>query len=196
MTRPKPGSVRIIGGKWRRRRIAVPASVAIRPTSDRVRETLFNWLMPYLPGATCLDLYAGTGALGFEAISRGAARATLIDINQAVIEHLRATKSLLDAHQIDIVQANANEWLNRTTPEPCDIIFLDPPFESGFLPSNLARIGPDWLKPHGWVYLEAAKIPILEIKNGGWQIQHSGRTRHVEFALVQRARSDQQVNPL
>lgn len=182
------GRIRIIGGEWRGRKLAVAPVPALRPTPDRVRETLFNWLAPYLPGAACLDLFAGTGALGFESLSRGAATATLLDSDPLVIETLTRHRDTLAAETASIHCADARTWLAATTPVAHDIVFVDPPFRHGLVTEITALLADGWLKPRALVYLEAEKVPILELEAGGWQLTRQGRTRHVEFALAERAR--------
>ena len=122
--------VRIIGGQYRRRLLAFPDAPGLRPTPDRVRETLFNWLGQDLPGWSCLDLYAGSGALGFEAASRGAARVVMVERERAALETLQANRMLLGTTQLEIQRADCASWLAGNT-ELFDLIFLDPPFDSG-----------------------------------------------------------------
>ena len=113
-SRTEAGKVRIIGGRWRGTRLSVPSSPGLRPSSDRVRETLFNWLMPVLPGARVLDLFSGTGALGLEAVSRGAASAVLVERDAALAQALRDVSTRLSAQdQVEVVQAEAVGWLQR-----------------------------------------------------------------------------------
>ena len=123
----KRNSLRIIGGVWRSRRIQFADSPQIRPTPDRVRETLFNWLADRITGARCLDLFAGSGALGFEAASRGAGHVVQVDSDASVVAMLAKQKQALEAQQVDIVQQDALEYLDRVT-QSFDIVFLDPPF--------------------------------------------------------------------
>ncbi len=181
------GRVRIIGGIWRGRKLAVAPIPALRPTPDRVRETVFNWLAPYLSGAMCLDLFAGTGALGFESLSRGAATATLLDADPVVVRTLAQHRDTLAAETATVLCADARSWLATSPPQPHDIVFVDPPFRQGLVVEITEQLLSGWLKPHALVYLEAEKIPILELEAGGWQLTRQGRTRHVEFALVERA---------
>lgn len=183
------GRVRIIGGRWRGRKLAVAAVPALRPTPDRVRETLFNWLAPYLSGAACLDLFAGTGVLGFEALSRGAAAAILLDADPLVVQTLEQHRDTLATDAATIRCADALEWLTTTPPVPQDIVFVDPPFHLGLVSEISALLLAGWLKPHALVYLEAEKIPILELEAAGWRLSRQGRTRHTEFALVEPATS-------
>ncbi len=148
------GFVRIIAGLWRGRRLPVADVAGLRPSGDRVRETLFNWLQPRLPGARCLDLFAGTGALGFEAVSRGAAHATLIERDPRALAALRKAVEVLDAgDRIEIVAADALQWLSRTEAR-YDLIFVDPPFGSG-LRDQAVGLLPDRMSPGALVYVES-----------------------------------------
>jgi 16S rRNA (guanine966-N2)-methyltransferase len=149
--RAAPGFVRIIGGTWRRRRIELPQGADIRPTPDRVRETLFNWLTPALPGAACLDLFAGSGVLGFEALSRGADSAVLIDRNRAAIAALQFLNDELGA-EADIQRSDAMQFLARTNASEFDIAFVDPPFAMDAGPVLDAVRGV--MKPGALIYLE------------------------------------------
>ena len=147
--------MRIIGGQWKRTPIAVLDLPGLRPTPDRVRETLFNWLGQDLSGWRCLDLYAGSGALGFEAASRGAAQVTLIEREPRAVAALKDLKSRLNAESVEIVQADARAWLSARR-GAYDLVFLDPPFASG----ELARILPSLaavLAPGAALYIEAAE---------------------------------------
>lgn len=160
-SKPAP-SVRIVGGEWRGRRIAVPAS-DVRPTPDRVRETVFNWLQPWIDGARCLDLFAGTGAFGFEALSRGAASAVLVERDPVAVHNLQATKTALKADAARIEPTSAALFL-QAKPQPFDIVFLDPPFASGELAAVLAQLSQGWIAPAGLIYIEspaAAGTPAL-----------------------------------
>ena len=120
------GTIRIIGGKWRGRRLPVPKVMAVRPTPDRVRETVFNWLASYVNGAICLDAFSGSGALGFEALSRGAAHVTFVDANKKIIQQLQKTVALLQVNTTKIIQAKFPQQFIE--PQKFDIVFLDPPF--------------------------------------------------------------------
>lgn len=150
----RPGSVRIIGGDWRSRRIPVPAGVDLRPTPDRVRETLFSWLNPVLPGSVCLDLFAGTGVLGFEALSRGAARAVFVENHRIAAAALERWQQQLDA-EAAIVCVDAMTYLARPTGGPFDIVFVDPPYAVAVEPVLEAL--PAMLKPGARIYLERAR---------------------------------------
>lgn len=152
----RTGTVRIIGGAWRGRRIRFPAAPGVRPTSDSRRETLFNWLVRDLDDAWCLDLFAGSGALGFEAASRGAARVVLVDASREVAAALAANARVLDPGRLKVIHAAMARFLNRT-PEPFDLVFLDPPFARPRLASDaIRRLQAGWLAPGARVYLEVA----------------------------------------
>jgi 16S rRNA (guanine966-N2)-methyltransferase len=149
-------SLRIIGGTWRSRRIQFLDNPDIRPTPDRVRETLFNWLAKKIDGASCLDLFAGSGALGFEAASRGASQVIQVDVDAATTEMLVTQKQVLDAQQIHIVQQDALAFLQQTE-QAFDIIFLDPPFNTELLNQALsALIARKLVAPEGLIYMESA----------------------------------------
>ena len=173
---------RIIAGQWRRRRLHFPALPGIRPSPDRVRETLFNWLRDRIEGAACIDLFAGSGALGLEALSRGAARVTFVDKEREAVEAIRNHLELLKAQGGEVVQADAFAWL-AGTPRPVDLVFLDPPFDGDLVPEACARLAQGWLKPGAWVYVEHAteREPLLP---PAWQVLKEGRAGRVGFRLV------------
>jgi 16S rRNA (guanine966-N2)-methyltransferase len=179
------GSVRIIGGRWRGRRLPVLADAGLRPSTDRVRETLFNWLQARLPGARCLDLFAGTGALGFEAVSRGAAAATLVEVDRDLVRQLSATRTALKAVTVEIIHADAIRWLVRR-PVPFDIVFIDPPFDGGFVPEALRLLEQGWIAPAGLVYVERRRDSGRDRLPKHWRIVREGETRHVSYALIRR----------
>ena len=185
-------TVRIIAGEWRSRRLEFPERGTLRPTPDRVRETVFNWLAPYLPGAHCLDLFAGSGAFGFEALSRGAARAALVERDAAAAAALRANGARLAATGAEIVEADALSYLAGTA-EPFDIVFLDPPYASGLLAPCLARLAAGgWLGRDARVYIEAreGEMPPLP---AGWQLARSKTAGQVGYHLA-RTRPDEELS--
>ena len=174
--------VRIVGGAWRSRLLEVAAVPGLRPTPDRVRETLFNWLMPVLPGASVLDLFSGTGALGLEAVSRGAARAVLVERDAALAQALRDVSARLSAQdQVEVVQAEAVGWLQRQTAGSFDLAFVDPPFGAELWQPALAALLPH-LAPSAWLYLESP-LEITPSLPPDWALHREGRTREVRFAL-------------
>ncbi|MEO7478071.1 MAG: 16S rRNA (guanine(966)-N(2))-methyltransferase RsmD [Lysobacteraceae bacterium] len=178
------GSVRIIGGQWRGSKLPVAEAAGLRPTSDRVRETLFNWLQAVLPGASVLDLFAGTGALGFEAGSRGAARVVMIERDPTLAASLHASATRLQAGSIDIVCDDALRWLAHDPGQRFDIVFLDPPFAAGLWHPASAALQ-SCLADDAWIYVEgpADATPVVP-KN--WYLHREGRTRDVRFALYRR----------
>ncbi|MEO6104470.1 MAG: 16S rRNA (guanine(966)-N(2))-methyltransferase RsmD [Pseudoxanthomonas sp.] len=180
-----PGSVRIIGGRWRGTRLQVPQRPGLRPTSDRVRETLFNWLQPHLTGARVLDLFAGSGALGLEALSRGAASAQLVEADRLLAQALQSTVARLDATTQAAVHAgDALAWLRGEQGGRFDIAFVDPPFDAGLWPLVLQLV-PTRLAAHSWLYLEspAGHEPVLPAE---WALHRENATRDVRYALYRR----------
>ena len=188
-TGSRPGQsfvLRIIGGEWRGRKIHFPAVQAIRPTPDRVRETVFNWLQGVMPGSRCLDLYAGSGALGLEALSRGAREVVFVDVEPAVVRHIGDTLRNLGCDRGQTVRADAAGYLAQPA-TPFDVIFLDPPFAAPVLPDSCQRIqSGGWLKEGGLVYIEspaAAGEPELP---SGWTLLKSKRAGEVGYHLARR----------
>ncbi|MGA9164674.1 MAG: 16S rRNA (guanine(966)-N(2))-methyltransferase RsmD [Thiobacillus sp.] len=171
--------VRIIGGQYRRRLLDFPDADGLRPTPDRVRETLFNWLGQDLPGWTCLDLFAGSGALGFEAASRGAARVIMIERDARAIRALEHNRVTLGASQLDILRVDALAWLANNR-ETFDLIFIDPPFDSGLAAPVLADLARH-LKPGGHAYVEQGSAVVAP---PGLIIHRSGRAGRSHFALL------------
>ncbi len=178
------GELRIIGGRFRGRRLPIPSETGLRPTSDRVRETLFNWLAPVIPGARCLDVFAGSGALGFEAVSRGAGEVVLIEHSGSVARQLEANARRLGAEETRVVHGNAIRWLEGAGP-PFDIVFLDPPFDEALWAPAIERLaGRGWLEPGSRVYLEApARIGFPDLPPG-WNLVRDKTAGQVRYGLV------------
>jgi 16S rRNA (guanine966-N2)-methyltransferase len=182
-----PNTLRIIGGEWRGRRIRFPAVAGIRPTPDRVRETLFNWLMAQVPGSRCLDLFAGSGALGLEALSRGAATVTFIERDREAARGLRETASKLAQGRASVVEADALAWLDGPASE-FDIAFLDPPFGSDALARALAALDSrGWLADGASIYVELPTKSGAPALPAGWRLHRSGRAGAVGYHLARRA---------
>jgi 16S rRNA (guanine966-N2)-methyltransferase len=181
----KSNQVRIIAGQWRGRKLEFPASQGLRPTSDRVRETLFNWLAPVLPGAVCLDLFAGSGALGFEAASRGAARVVMVEQDSVVFHHLQSQSNRLSAQAVELVNANANDYLAGID-TAFDIMFLDPPFGGAELrQSVIQHINQRQLvKPGGLIYLETGKGDTVPELPENWQAYRHKQAGQVDYQLL------------
>ena len=175
------GSVRIIAGKWRRRRLCFPATERLRPTPDRIKETLFNWLDARITGARCLDLFAGSGGLGFEAASRGARAVSMVDNNARVVQYLQAQAAELDASEITVVHADGLQWLGAASGR-FDVVFLDPPFEPELLERVCRRLSRSaCLDVDALVYLECARdVDPLPLPDGFAAIRNrtAGRVRY------------------
>ena len=175
-------SVRIVGGERRRRTLRFPDSEGLRPTPDRVRETLFNWLGQELDGLTCLDPFAGSGALGFEAASRGARRVVMVEKAPTVIAALRENAKLLHAEsRVEIVRGDALQYLAATQAK-FDLIFLDPPYKQGWI-DKLAPFLPRLLNEDGALYVEA-EYGIDSL--GEWRTTRSGKAGEVRYHLLRR----------
>ena len=178
--RAQRGRVRIIGGRWRSRLVEFPSREGLRPTPDRVRETLFNWLGQDLDGMSCLDLFAGSGALGFEAASRGAVRVVMIERDPASVAALQENRVRLGADAVEIVRGEALAWIDATD-RRFDVVFLDPPFRQNLLPAALARLS-QRLAEGGRVYAEADHA----VEEPGWRVLKHARAGQVHYQLLQR----------
>lgn len=180
------GAVRIVGGHWRGTRLPVADATGLRPTPDRVRETLFNWLQPMLPGARALDLFAGSGALGLEAVSRGARNAVLVEHDPGLAQSLRAVVERLQAgDRVEVVRADALAWLRAPLHGRFDLVFLDPPFAAGLWRPVLDNLSP-WLAEGAWLYLEAPLGTAIQ-PGGEWLPHREGATREVRYGLYRLA---------
>ncbi len=185
----RPQQVRIIGGRLRSRRIAVPAVAGVRPSPDRVRVTLFNWLQAVVPGARCLDLFAGSGALGFEAWSRDAQAVVAVESDARVVAHLHAQARQLGIPEgvpgVQIVAAPAEDYLRHPPATPFDIVFLDPPFHHGWVAQICAQLAEGaWLAPRAYVYIEAeAALSNLGLPTG-WNVTRRRNAGQVGYHLV------------
>lgn len=178
------GEFRIIGGVYRSRRLEFPALAGLRPSPDRVRETLFNWLAPVIEGARCLDLFAGSGALGLEALSRGAASCVFVEQAGAAVAALQGHLVRLNATGGEAVQAEALAWLAGPS-RPFDIVFLDPPYAAGLLaPSCTALAAGGWLAPGARVYLENAAAEGAPPLPAGWALLRSKKAGQVGYHLA------------
>ena len=180
-----PGRIRIIGGSLRNSRLDVPDLPGLRPTAERVRETLFNWLAPVLEGATCLDLCAGTGALGIEALSRGAAGVQFVERDARAAQALRDNLERLKAGPGTVAALDAATFL-QGAPRPYDLVFLDPPFALGLwqaLAQKLEARG--WLAARAWIYVESPRNGTLVLPPD-WQLHREGQAGEVRFALYRR----------
>ncbi len=185
MPKHADGRVRIIGGSLRGSRLDVPDMAALRPTADRVRETLFNWLMPVIEGARCLDLFAGTGALGIEALSRGAGRVDFVESDAGLAARLRANLARLKqtAH---VHQTSALNFVDSGD-GPFDIVFVDPPFAQNLWDATLAALeSRGMLRDDAWIYVESP-VEVAIAAPANWRSHRDGRAGAVKFALYRRA---------
>ena len=187
MKQPQRNQLRVIGGQWRSRRLDFPDLPDLRPTPDRVRETLFNWLTPALPGAHCLDLCAGSGALGMEALSRHAASALFVEEHYLAVHGLRENLARLQAANAQVVASEVLAWLQQAPPRCFDVVFADPPFRSSLLVpicQSLEQGG--WLADNAWIYLEAAAAPATLALPANWRLHREKVASAVAYRLFQR----------
>ena len=182
----RTGQVRIIAGEWRSRRVSFPDVPGLRPSADRVRETLFNWLQQVIDGAACLDLFAGSGILGFEALSRGAARVVMVEHHPAVAAHLvdQMRGFAVPPDRGRVTHRDALAYLHGPA-EAFDIVFVDPPFDSDLLPAACRGLDEGgWLRPGALVYLESPWSRGEPPLPPQWQLLHRRRAGHVGLALA------------
>jgi 16S rRNA (guanine(966)-N(2))-methyltransferase RsmD len=184
-----PREVRIIGGLWKRSKLPVVDRPGLRPTPDRVRETLFNWLGQTLDGWRCLDAFAGSGALGFEAASRGAAEVVLLERDPALVAQLSASKARLGAEAVRIERGDALQWMGRAPPDAFELVLLDPPFDAPLaLPAMAAAARV--VVPGGFVYVEApTAIEPAPVAAAGLEPWRASRAGKVHFHLFRRSAS-------
>jgi 16S rRNA (guanine966-N2)-methyltransferase len=178
--------IRIISGKWRGRKLTFPNTQGLRPTTDRTRETLFNWLAPIIEETLCLDLFAGSGALGIEALSRGAKKVIFVDQSPPVIKSLHAQCELLKCTDTaELHLKDALRFLQHKPTEPFDIIFLDPPFYIGLMQKAINLLNEQgWLKPGGYLYFEQEAKAIEPVFPEHWTILKNAKYGHVKVWLV------------
>jgi 16S rRNA (guanine966-N2)-methyltransferase len=183
--KPRPGRLRIVAGKWRSRLLDVADVPGLRPTSERIRETLFNWLAPSIQGARCLDLFAGTGALGFEALSRGATTVVFVDNSRRAIQAIENIAKTLNATGAVIHCGDAVDYLRNAKPASFDIVFLDPPFADDRL-DDLCRLVDEigLLAPGGRIYLEQDRGKSGITLPAGWQILRDKTAGNVRYMLA------------
>ena len=191
MVPPRPalpaGKLRIVGGRLRGSKLAVADIDGLRPTSDRVRETLFNWLMPFIDGARCLDLYAGTGALGIEALSRGAGQVDFFERDARLAQALRENLARLKQETARVRNADVLAALGETAVQPYDIAFVDPPSALDLWDESARRLESNaWLAPHALIYVESPLEQALNLPPA-WQPHREGRAGAVRYALYRRS---------
>jgi 16S rRNA (guanine966-N2)-methyltransferase len=191
----QPGRLRIVAGIWRSRLVQIAAVPGLRPTAARIRETLFNWLAPRIPGARCLDLCAGTGALGLEALSRGAARCVFVEKSSQAAATLRANVASLAADGASILETDARSYLQRADGEAFDIVFLDPPFAAGLLPElcQLLDAG-TLLARNARIYIEEERAAEICELPANWQVLKTSNAGNVRYSLAEAGRDDSRTD--
>lgn len=185
----RAGQFRVIAGTWRSRRLAFPDIDGLRPTTDRVRETVFNWLRAEVPGSRLLDLFAGSGALAFEALSRGAEQATMVELNRQAAQSLKDNIKLLDA-KAELQQADALQYLATAT-GPYDLVFLDPPFRKGLLAPCIEGLQkPGLLAPGAKIYIEQeSEQPAVQVP-ASWRLLKENKAGQVLYLLYEASASE------
>jgi len=182
--------VRIIGGLWKRTKLKVIDKPGLRPSPDRVRETLFNWLGQDLSGWRCVDAFAGTGALGLEAASRGAREVLLVELDGMLVDQLKKSQTQLGASAVKVLRGDGVAALRQAAPASLDLVFIDPPFDSALFAPALAACARA-LKPGGWVYLEAPQHwPLPELAEAGLELYRHLRAGSVHAHLLKPASAD------
>ena len=188
-----PGRLRIVAGKWRSRLLKVDPVPGLRPTPLRIRETVFNWLQPGIEGRRCLDLFAGTGALGLEALSRGAASVVFVEQSRRAADSLRKSCEALDAVGASVVTGDAFAYLADRAAEPFELVFLDPPYADDSV-AELCRLLAEggWLAPRATVYFEQQKAQMPPELPPGWQVTHEKTTGQVRYSLATTEKSSKE----
>ena len=182
----RPGRLRIVAGKWRSRLLDIADVPGLRPTSERVRKTLFNWLAPSIQGARCLDLFAGTGALGFEALSRGATSVVFVENSRRAARAIEKSAQMLGAKEAVVHHGDAAEYVRKARPASFDIIFLDPPFADDRLEGMCGLIDErGLLAPGGRIYLEQDRAKPETPLPDGWQVRKNKTAGNVRYMLVE-----------
>lgn len=183
----RSSQVRIIGGQWRSRKLTVPDAPGLRPTPDRVRETLFNWLASYIGGARVLDAFAGSGALFLEAMSRGASTGLALDSNTEAISNLRSNLALLDCKDAEALQVDSLQYLSSSPERGFDIVLLDPPFHQDLLLKACELLEANhWLNERAWIYTESEQAPSSLGVPNTWRLHREKHTGQVHYALWQK----------
>lgn len=182
-SKAQSGQIRIIGGDWRGRKLPVLTADGLRPTGDRMRETLFNWLAFDIAGARCLDLFAGTGSLGFEALSRGAKQLVFVEKSPAVAKQLQQNIQLLNCAAAQVVNQDSQVWLAQTANQQFDVVFIDPPFFQNLVENSVNLLhNQAWLRA-GWVYIEQEKSLEWPAMPANWQLHREKTSAQTRIGL-------------
>jgi len=193
-SKAKASKLRIISGEWRSRQLPIPDIEGLRPTPDRVRETLFNWINPYIPGSVCGDLFCGSGALGLEALSRGAKHLLFVDNSRVVSQQMTDNLATLGATNADVVAQNASAFLESATPRPLDIVFLDPPFRKGWLAQMIPLLEKGWLADRALVYIEMEKEANLPPLPRHWSLKKEKIAGQLVYRLFEVTKASEELN--
>jgi len=193
-SKAKASKLRIISGEWRSRQLPIPDIEGLRPTPDRVRETLFNWINPYIPGSVCGDLFCGSGALGLEALSRGAKHLLFVDNSRVVSQQMTDNLATLGATNADVVAQNASAFLESATPRPLDIVFLDPPFRKGWLAQMIPLLEKGWLADQALVYIEMEKEANLPPLPRHWSLKKEKIAGQLVYRLFEVTKASEELN--
>lgn len=178
------GSIRIISGKYRGRKLPVLDAEGLRPTTDRVKETVFNWLMPYIQDSICLDCFAGSGGLGFEALSRGAQKVTFVELHKTSAAQIQKNIQQINATNADVITSDALTFLS-TTAHPFDLVFIDPPFHQDIINKTLSALEQGWLSEDALIYIEReSEQSGLNIPTN-WILLKEKKAGQVIYALYQ-----------
>ncbi len=184
-SKSREGRLRIVAGNWRSRLLDIADVPGLRPTSERVRETLFNWLAPRIEGARCLDLFAGTGALGLEALSRGASHCVFVEKSELAVQVLRQNVATLDAQGAEVVHGDARTYLRDLNEAWFDVVFLDPPFSTDMQGNFCQQLAErPLLSPDARIYIEESRVADETILPAGWELLKSKVAGNVRFSLV------------
>jgi len=178
------GSIRIISGKHRGRKLPVLMAEGLRPTTDRVKETVFNWLMPYMQESTCLDCFAGSGGLGFEAYSRGAKSVTLVELNKAAAQQLKQNKVLLNADEITVKHTNTLTYLAQCS-QKFDVVFIDPPFHKDLIEDTINLLNNNLLEEDALIYIEMESNGTMIETPNNWLLLKEKKAGQVAYRLYQ-----------
>lgn len=181
------GQIRIISGKWRGKKLTVAAVPGLRPSSDRIRETVFNWLQWQVAGSYCLDLFAGSGAFGIEAVSRGAAQAVLVEKHPIVVNNLRRQLKILNSPDLELIQADALDYIHISAPRQFNLVFLDPPFRQNLLELSCEYLEQfQWLAAQAYIYIEMEAELITLKFPPTWQLLKDQRSGQIRYCLLQK----------
>ncbi|MFT5759899.1 MAG: 16S rRNA (guanine966-N2)-methyltransferase, partial [Alteromonadaceae bacterium] len=179
------GSIRVISGKYRGRKLPVLMAEGLRPTTDRVKETVFSWLMPYIQESTCLDCFAGSGGLGFEALSRGATHVSFVELNKAAVTQLQENQQLLNVNNMSIIQSDAVDFIEKNT-KKYDVVFLDPPFRKGFVAQAASLLDKNSLAENALIYVEMEGESSEQLLPHHWQLLKEKIAGQVIYRLYQK----------